>query len=103
MKLRLILVQNVLLILGIYSINRYFDWKGLYSQIIRYRDGQRLFHGVGVGTEFMGFPLIGGDEGVHYTEIMSVAQGVLIFGIISFVVSVGLLIYFYKTKGRDQK
>ncbi|MEW9673819.1 hypothetical protein [Ammoniphilus sp. 3BR4] len=99
MKIRFLIIQNVFLILGIWAINRYFDFKLAYNQINSWKEGNPVIDGEGISGTFFGIPLnLNYDEGIHYSDVLGYANSLLILGVLLLVGSIVLLFKVYKVK-----
>jgi len=91
MNFKTIIVQNILLVLGIIFIYKFFHLQNLYQQMKAWKEGFPVIDGDGIGLTFLGLPL--NDDGVHWTEIMSVATPFLFLGISLVLISIGMLVW----------
>lgn len=91
MKLKTIILQNIILAFGIICIYKFLSLKNFYEQIVAWKDGLPIVDGDGVGLTFLGLPI--DDDGVHWTDIMGVANSFLILGVLMVVLSIGILIW----------
>jgi hypothetical protein len=95
LNFKLLVLQNLLLALGIIFIHKFLSLKGYYQQIKSWKEGFPVIDGEGVGLTLFGIPL--NDDGVHWTDIMGVANTFLTFGIIAVVIATGILIWKFRT------
>lgn len=92
MRMKTWFIQNLILALGIICLYKFLSLKLYYQQIESWKNfGQPIIDGDGVGLTFMGFSL--DDDGVHWTEIIGVANVFLTIGILLILISIGILIW----------
>ncbi|MFZ3579158.1 hypothetical protein [Virgibacillus sp. DJP39] len=91
MKLKTVLIQNILLILGVAAIYEFRGFKRLYSMFQTRESGFPLLDGEGIVLSFLGIQL--NDEGVHWTNAMTTGYVFFTFGILLIIVSIGILLW----------
>jgi hypothetical protein len=90
MNLKMVLIQNVFLVIGVAAVFEFFSIERLYSMFKNRENGFRLLDGDHIALDFLGVSL--NDEGIHWTHAMNAGYLFLIVGIFLIIVSVGILL-----------
>lgn len=102
MKIRYLLLQNIVLFLGIWCIHSFVKFNILGKALQQILEKKPVFaDGEGISGEFLGIPLAGLD-GIRYTEASAYADKFLIAGIILVAIAVGLLFFLWKKSKSNQ-
>lgn len=98
----MLILQNIIVIFSVLTIDYYFDLKWIYHRIMDWKTHQRpICDADGIGLDFLIFPV--DDDGVHYTDILNVANEFLIVGIILAILAGVLLIKISKLKNAPKE
>jgi hypothetical protein len=93
MKFKTALFQNILLVIGVSAIFKFLSLRSLYWNFQRWESGMPVIDGEGIVLKFMGVPLLPfNDEGLHWTNAVTVGNNFLIFGVILILISIGILL-----------
>ncbi|MET3697444.1 hypothetical protein SAMN05877753_10641 [Bacillus oleivorans] len=98
MKIKTVLIQNILLVLGVAAIYEFRAVERLYSMFQARENGFPILDGEGIVITFLGIQF--NDDGVHWTEVMATGYVFLTLGIILIVASIGILLW--KLRGTSQ-
>ena len=100
MKLKLVVIQNILLVLGVAAVYEFRAIGKLYSMFQAKQNGFPIIDGEGIAITFLGIQF--DDDGVHWTDAMSTGYVFLTFGIILIIVSIGILLWQSKSTPQSQ-
>lgn len=95
MKIKTVLIQNILLALGVAAIYEFRAVERLYSMFQDREKGLPILDGDGIGITFLGIQF--NDDGVRWTDIMTTGYVYLTMGIILIAASIVILFW----KGRE--
>lgn len=90
MKLKTVIIQNILLILGVAAIYEFRAVERLYSMFQAKENGMPVIDGEGIAIGFLGVQL--SDDGVHWVNAMTTGYVFLTVGVISILLSIGILL-----------
>lgn len=97
MRVKTVLLQNIVLILGVICIYKFFSLKQFFGLIESWKKFQQpVIDGDGIGITFLGVAI--NDDGIHWTDIMSYANTFLIVGIALLIISMVIIIWNTKKK-----
>ncbi|MBM6617791.1 hypothetical protein [Bacillus suaedaesalsae] len=100
MKLKTVLIQNILLVIGVAAIYEFRAVERLYSMFQSRENGFPILDGEGIAITFLGIQF--NDDGVHWTDAMATGYTFLTFGVILIIASMGILLWKVRSISKPQ-